>query len=53
LPATCFRETLDTLLASAYLRAGISTGEGGTLIEELRVNNKRERTKPMARAFLD
>src|SRR5262249_5148758 len=36
--------TLDSITASAYLRAGISSGEGGTLIEELRVNNKRERT---------
>jgi len=45
-------KTLDTLLASAYLRAGISSGEGGTLIEELRVNNKRERTEAYGAAFL-
>src|SRR5882724_2083640 len=44
--------TLDTLIASAYLRAGISSGEGGTLIEELRVNNKRERTEAYGAAFL-
>jgi len=45
-------KTLDTLVASAYLRAGISSGEGGTLIEELRVNNKRERTEAYGAAFL-
>ena len=28
--------TLDTIVASAFLRAGISSGEGGSLIEELR-----------------
>jgi mono/diheme cytochrome c family protein len=45
-------KTLDTLTASAYLRAGISSGEGGTLIEELRVNNKRERAEAYGAAFL-
>jgi mono/diheme cytochrome c family protein len=45
-------KTLDSLTASAYLRAGISSGEGGTLIEELRVNNKRERTEAYGAAFL-
>ena len=46
------RKTLDTLIASAFLRAGISSGEGGTLIEELRVNNKRERAEAFGAAFL-
>jgi len=45
-------KTLDSITASAYLRAGISSGEGGTLIEELRVNNKRERTEAYGAAFL-
>jgi hypothetical protein len=45
-------KTLDSLTASAYLRAGISSGEGGTLVEELRVNNKRERTEAYGAAFL-
>jgi mono/diheme cytochrome c family protein len=45
-------KTLDGITASAYLRAGISSGEGGTLIEELRVNNKRERTEAYGAAFL-
>src|SRR6202043_1392403 len=35
-----------------FLRAGISSGEGGTLIEELRVNNKRERAEAFGAAFL-
>jgi len=52
LPATCFPENAGHSAASAYLRAGISSGEGGTLIEELRVNNKRERTEAYGAAFL-
>ncbi len=45
-------KSLDSLMASAYIRAGISSGEGGTLTEELRVNNKRERTEAYGAAFL-
>lgn len=45
-------ETLDSIVASAYVRAGISTAEGGTLSEELRVNTKRERTEAYSAAFL-
>jgi hypothetical protein len=45
-------KTLNTVIASAFLRAGISSGEGGTLIEELRVNNKRERAEAFGAAFL-
>ena len=45
-------KTLDSLVASAFLRAGISSGEGGALIEELRVNNKRERAEAFGAAFL-
>jgi len=45
-------KTLDSVVASAYIRAGISTAEGGTLSEELRVNNKRERTEAYSAAFL-
>jgi hypothetical protein len=45
-------KTLDSLMASAYIRAGISSGEGGTLTEELRVNNKRERTEAYSAAFI-
>jgi hypothetical protein len=45
-------KNLDTMVASAFLRAGISSGEGGALIEELRVNNKRERAEAFGAAFL-
>ena len=45
-------KSLDSLMASAYVRAGISSGEGGTLSEELRTNNKRERTEAYGAAFL-
>ena len=45
-------ETLDQLVASGYIRAGISTAEGGTLEEELRVNNHRERVEAFGAAFL-
>lgn len=45
-------KTLDSIMASAYVRAGISSGEGGTLTEELRVNNKRERTEAYGAAFM-
>jgi mono/diheme cytochrome c family protein len=45
-------KNLDSVVASAYVRAGISTAEGGTLAEELRVNLKRERTEAYSAAFL-
>ena len=44
--------TLDQLVASAYIRAGISSGEAGTLPEELQVNNQRERVEAFGAAFL-
>src|SRR3984885_5407135 len=45
-------KNLDSIVASAFLRAGISSGGGGWLIEELRVNNKRERAEAFGAAFL-
>ncbi|HTO02208.1 MAG TPA: DUF1549 domain-containing protein, partial [Opitutus sp.] len=44
--------TLDQQLASAFLRAGISSGEGGTIVEELRVNNQRERVEAFGAVYL-
>ncbi len=44
--------TIDQLVATAFVRAGVSSGEGGTIIEELRVNNQRERTEMLGAAFL-
>ena len=43
---------LDQQLASAFLRAGISSGEGGTIVEELRVNNQRERVEAFGAVYL-
>jgi hypothetical protein len=44
--------TLDQLIATGYVRAGISSGEAGTLPEELRVNNQRERVEAFGAAFM-
>jgi len=43
---------IDQLVATAFVRAGVSTGEGGTIIEELRVNNQLEGTEMLGAAFL-
>lgn len=43
---------VDQIIATGFIRCGISTGEGGTLIEELRVNNARERTEALGAVYL-
>src|SRR6202012_2097021 len=43
---------LDQIIASGYVRAGVSSNEGGTIPEELRVNLARERTEAYGAAFL-
>lgn len=43
---------IDALVATGFIRAGIASGEGGTLVEELRVNNKRERTEAYGAVFM-
>jgi hypothetical protein len=43
---------IDAIVATGFIRAGISSGEGGTIVEELRVNNKRERTEAYGSVFL-
>ncbi|HEY1901990.1 MAG TPA: DUF1553 domain-containing protein [Terracidiphilus sp.] len=45
-------KNLDPLIASGYVRLGVSTNEGGTIPEELRVNIARERTEAYGAAFL-
>ena len=45
-------ENLDQLIATGFNRTHISTGEGGTIIEELRVNTRRERVEGIGAAFL-
>jgi hypothetical protein len=44
--------TLDQQLASAYIRLGISTGEGGVIHQEVRVNNARERAEAIGSAYM-
>jgi len=43
---------VDQLVATAFIRAGISNNEGGTIPEELRVNNQRERTEAFGAVYL-
>jgi len=45
-------KNLDPLIASGYLRLGVSSNEGGTIPEELRVNIARERTEAYGAAFM-
>ncbi len=48
LPAT----NLDPLIGSGYVRLGVSSNEGGTIPEELRVNMARERTEAFGATFM-
>lgn len=43
---------LDPLIASGYVRLGVSSNEGGTIPEELRVNIARERTEAYGATFM-
>lgn len=43
---------LDQQLASAFIRLGISSGEAGAIVQELRVNNQRERVETFGSVFL-
>jgi hypothetical protein len=43
---------VDPLIASGYVRLGLSSNEGGTIPEELRVNIARERTEAYGAAFM-
>jgi len=43
---------LDPLIASGYIRLGVSSNEGGTIPEELRVNMARERTEAFGATFM-
>src|SRR5690606_13609665 len=45
-------ENMDQLIATGFNRTHISSGEGGTIIEELRVNERRERVEGIGAAFL-
>ena len=45
-------KTLDPLIGSGYVRLGVSSNEGGTIPEELRVNIARERTEAFGATFM-
>jgi hypothetical protein len=44
--------SLDPLIGSGYVRLGVSSNEGGTIPEELRVNIARERTEAFGATFM-
>jgi mono/diheme cytochrome c family protein len=44
--------SLDQVIASGYVRSGVSSNEGGTIPEELRVNIARERTEAFGATFM-
>ena len=45
-------KSLDPLIASGYVRLGVSSNEGGTIPEELRANIARERTEAFGATFM-
>jgi hypothetical protein len=45
-------KTIDPLIGSGYVRLGVSSNEGGTIPEELRVNMARERTEAFGATFM-
>ena len=45
-------KNLDPLIGSGYERLGVSSNEGGTITEELRVNIARERTEAFGATFM-
>ncbi|MBK1881542.1 DUF1553 domain-containing protein [Luteolibacter pohnpeiensis] len=44
--------TADSLIATGYIRSNVSTNEGGTIPEEIHVNNTRDRTEAFGATFL-
>lgn len=44
-------KNIDQLIATGFIRNGISTGEGGAFLEELRVNLARERIEAFGAVF--
>lgn len=45
-------KTADTWIATGYVRCNVSTNEGGTIPEEIQVNNVRDRAEAFGAAFL-
>jgi hypothetical protein len=44
--------TVDELVATGYIRANVSTNEGGTIPEEIHINNTRDRAEAFGATFL-
>ena len=44
--------SVDELVATGYIRANVSTNEGGTIPEEVQVNNTRDRAEAFGAAFM-
>ncbi|WP_193214225.1 DUF1553 domain-containing protein [Luteolibacter marinus] len=45
-------KSMDELIATGYIRSNVSTNEGGTIPEEIQVNNTRDRAEAFGGAFL-
>ena len=45
-------DSIDAVVASGFIRNGIATGEGGTILEELRANLHKERSAAYGALFL-
>jgi hypothetical protein len=45
-------DNMDPLIGSGYVRMGLSSNEGGTIPQELKVNIARDRTESFGAAFL-
>ena len=43
---------VDQQVASAFIRCGVTTEEGGSILQELRCNNQRERSEAFGAVFL-
>lgn len=44
--------SVDELVATGYIRANVSTNEGGTIPEEVQVNNTRDRAEAFGATFM-
>ncbi len=44
--------TIDEVVATGYIRANVSTNEGGTVPEEIQVNKTRDRVEAFGAAFM-
>ena len=45
-------KSMEPLIATGYIRCNVSTNEGGTIAEEIHMNNTRDRAEAFGAAFL-